>query len=200
MAYITSADLGTYLLAKGFVTSALSGADQTRLLNTAIGEWEMLVGVKPFLAVSSTKMFDPTDIQADRRGWILDLSTPLSAAPTLVKTAAGATTSGETLAQYDDWILPDYSAPYNQIIFFQRPIFRLNITAAWGYMDTASIGDLVNDAIYYLATARVLEEVSGADGRISRVKTGLVEMSMPDDTSAEFRKRAKQIAYGFRLS
>jgi hypothetical protein len=58
----------------------------------------------------------------------------------------------------------------------------------------------VNDAIYYLATARVLEEVSGSDGRVSRVKTGLVEMSMPDDTSAEFRKRAKQIAYGFRLS
>lgn len=200
MAYITSADLGTYLLAKGFVDTALSAADQTRLLNTAIGEWEMLVGVKPFQAVSSTKVFDVRDIQADRRGYILDLAVPLSAAPTLVKSGVGTGFAGQTLVQYDDWLLPDYSGPYNQLIFRSKPSFRLEITAPWGYMSSASIGDLVNDAIYYLATARVLEEVSGKDGRVSRVKTGLVEMSMPDDTSAEFRKRAKQIAYGFRLS
>jgi hypothetical protein len=199
MAYITSTDLGTYLLAKGFVTTALSAADQTRLLNTAIGEWEMLVGVKPFLALSSTKMFDPTDIQADRRGWILDLSTPLSAAPTLIKTAAGATTSGTTLVQYDDWVLPDYSAPYNQIIFFQRPIFRLNITAPWGYMDSASIGDLVNDAIYCLAAARVVEEQAGAQGNQTKVKTGLVEVTL-DDPVPTLRKRAKELARMFILS
>lgn len=159
----------------------------------------MLVGVKPFLAVSSTKMFDPTDIQADRRGWILDLSTPLSAAPTLVKTAAGATSSGTTLVQYDDWVLPDYSAPYNQIIFFQRPIFRLNITAAWGYMDSASIGDLVNDAIYCLASARVVEEQAGAQGNQTKVKTGLVEVTL-DDPVPTLRKRAKELARMFILS
>jgi len=200
MAYITSTELGTYLLAKGFVTTALSVADQTRLLNTAIGEWELLVGVKPFQAVSSTKVFDVRDIQADRRGYILDLAVPLSAAPTLVKSGVYTGFAGQTMNQYDDWLLPDYSGPYNQLIFRTKPTFRLEITAPWGYMSSANIGDLVNDAIYYLATARVLEEVSGADGRISRVKTGLVEMSMPDDTRAEFRKRAKAIAKGFILS
>lgn len=200
MAYITSTDLGNYLLNKGFVDTALSGADQTRLLNTAIGEWELLVGVKPFQAVSSTKVFDVRDIQADRRGYILDLAVPLSAAPTLVKSGVGTGYTGQTLIQYDDWLLPDFSGPYNQLIFRAKPSFRLEITAPWGYMSSANIGDLVNDAIYYLATARVLEEVSGKDGRVSRVKTGLVEMSMPDDTSAEFRKRAKAIAKGFILS
>lgn len=200
MAYITSTDLGNYLLNKGFVDTALSVADQTRLLNTAIGEWELLVGVKPFQAVSSTKVFDVRDIQADRRGYILDLSVPLSAAPTLVKSGVGTGYAGQTLIQYDDWVLPDFSGPYNQLIFRAKPSFRLEITAPWGYMSSANIGDLVNDAIYYLATARVLEEVSGKDGRVSRVKTGLVEMSMPDDSSAEFRKRAKAIAKGFILS
>lgn len=200
MAYITSTDLGNYLLNKGFVDTALSVADQTRLLNTAIGEWELLVGVKPFQAVSSTKVFDVRDIQADRRGYVLDLAVPLSAAPTLVKSGVGTGYAGQTLIQYDDWLLPDFSGPYNQLIFRTKPSFRLEITASWGYMSSANIGDVVNDAIYYLATARVLEEVSGKDGRVSRVKTGLVEMSMPDDTSAEFRKRAKAIAKGFILS
>ena len=200
MAYITSTDLGNYLLNKGFVDTALSGADQTRLLNTAIGEWELLVGVKPFQAVSSTKVFDVRDIQADRRGYILDLAVPLSSAPTLVKSGVGTGYAGQTLIQYDDWLLPDFSGPYNQLIFRAKPSFRLEITAPWGYMSSANIGDVVNDAIYYLASARVLEEVSGKDGRVSRVKTGLVEMSMPDDTSAEFRKRAKAIAKGFILS
>lgn len=200
MAYITSSDLGTYLLAKGFVTTALSAGDQTRLLNTAIGEWEKLVGVTPFQAVSSTKVFDVRDIQADRRGYILDLSVPLSAAPTLVKSGVMTGYTGQTLNQYDDWLLPDYSAPYNQLIFRTKPSFRLEITAPWGYMPSASIGDPINDAILYLASARVMEENDGKQGRVSRLKTGLVEMSMPDDSSDIFRKRARDIAEGYRLS
>ncbi len=200
MAYITSTELGNYLLDKGFVDTALSGADETRLLNTAIGEWELLVGVKPFQAVSSTKVFDVRDIQADRRGYILDLAVPLSAAPTLVKSGVDTGFAGQTMNQYDDWLLPDYSGPYNQLIFRTKPTFRLEITAPWGYMSSANIGDLVNDAIYYLATARVMEENDGKQGRVSRLKTGLVEMSMPDDSSEIFRKRARDIAKGFRLS
>ena len=111
MAYITSTELGTYLFDKGFVSEELSAADETRLLNSAIGEWEGLVGCRPFLAVSSTKVFDPRDIQADRRGWVLDLAVPISAAPTLVKSGVSTGVAGTTLAQYDDWLLPDYTAP-----------------------------------------------------------------------------------------
>jgi len=199
MAYITSSDLGTYLLAKGFVTTALSAADQTRLLNTAIGEWERLVGVVPFQAVSSTKVFDVRDIQADRRGYILDLSVPLSAAPTLVKSGVETGIVGQTLNQYDDWLLPDYSAPYNQLIFRTKPSFRLEITAPWGYMSSANIGDLVNDAIYALASARVVEEQAGAQGNQTKVKTGLVEVTL-DDPVPLLRKRAMEIAKMFILS
>jgi hypothetical protein len=200
MAYITTTDLNTYLVAKGFVDDDLESADLTRLLNTAIGEWEKLVGVTPFQAVSSIKTFDVRDIQADRRGYILDLSVPLSAAPTLVKSGVETGNVGQTMNQYDDWLLPDYSAPYNQLIFRTKPSFRLEVTAPWGYMASASIGDLVNDAIYYLATARVMEENDGKQGRVSRLKTGLIEMSMPDDSSEIFRKRARDIAKGYRLS
>ena len=199
MAYITSTDLGTYLLAKGFVTTALSAADQTRLLNTAIGEWERLVGVVPFQAVSSTKVFDVRDIQADRRGYILDLSVPLSAAPTLVKSGVETGNVGQTLNQYDDWLLPDYTAPYNQLIFRTKPSFRLEITAPWGYMSSANIGDLVNDAIYALASARVVEEQAGAQGNQTKVKTGLVEVTL-DDPVPLLRKRAMEIAKMFILS
>ena len=199
MAYITSTDLGTYLLAKGFVTTALSAADQTRLLNTAIGEWEKLVGVTPFQAVSSLKVFDPRDIQADRRGYILDLSVPLSAAPTLVKSGVMTGYTGATLNQYDDWLLPDYTAPYNQLIFRTKPSFRLEITAPWGYMSSANIGDLVNDAIYALASARVVEEQAGAQGNQTKVKTGLVEVTL-DDPVPLLRKRAMEIAKMFILS
>jgi len=199
MAYITSTDLGTYLLAKGFVTTALSAADQTRLLNTAIGEWEKLVGVTPFQAVSSLKVFDPRDIQADRRGYILDLSVPLSAAPTLVKSGVMTGYAGQTMNQYDDWLLPDYTAPYNQLIFRTKPSFRLEITAPWGYMSSANIGDLVNDAIYALASARVVEEQAGAQGNQTKVKTGLVEVTL-DDPVPLLRKRAMEIAKMFILS
>ena len=199
MAYITSSDLGTYLLAKGFVTTALSAADQTRLLNTAIGEWEKLVGVTPFQAVSSLKVFDPRDIQADRRGYILDLSVPLSAAPTLVKSGVETGSVGQTMNQYDDWLLPDYTAPYNQLIFRTKPSFRLEITAPWGYMASANIGDLVNDAIYALASARVVEEQAGAQGNQTKVKTGLVEVTL-DDPVPLLRKRAMEIAKMFILS
>lgn len=199
MAYITSSDLGTYLLAKGFVTTALSAADQTRLLNTAIGEWERLVGVVPFQAVSSTKVFDVRDIQADRRGYILDLSVPLSAAPTLVKSGVETGNVGQTMNQYDDWLLPDYSAPYNQLIFRTKPSFRLEVTAPWGYMSSANIGDLVNDAIYALASARVVEEQAGAQGNQTKVKTGLVEVTI-DDPVPVLRKRAMEIAKMFILS
>ena len=45
MAYITTTDLNTYLVAKGFVDDDLESADLTRLLNTAIGEWEKSVVV-----------------------------------------------------------------------------------------------------------------------------------------------------------
>lgn len=199
MAYITSSDLGTYLLAKGFVTTALSAGDQTRLLNTAIGEWEKLVGVTPFQAVSSTKVFDVRDIQADRRGYVLDLSVPLSAAPTLVKSGVMTGYAGQTLNQYDDWLLPDYSAPYNQLIFRTKPSFRLEITAPWGYMSSASIGDFVNDAIYCLASARVVEEQAGAQGNQTKIKTGLVEIAV-DDPVPVLRKRAMEIAKMFVLS
>jgi hypothetical protein len=45
-----------------------------------------------------------------------------------------------------------------------------------------------------------MEENDGKQGRVSRLKTGLVEMSMPDDSSEIFRKRARDIAKGYRLS
>ena len=200
MAYITSTEMGTYLYNKGFATEELSAADETRLLNSAIGEWEGLVGVKPFLAVSSTKVFDPRDIQADRRGWVLDLAVPISAAPTLVKSGVSTGVAGTTLAQYDDWLLPDYTAPYTQLIFRTKPYFRLEITAAYGYTDANGIDDQVNDALYCLASARAIEEGAGANGVATKVKTGLVEISMSESQVMTLRKRAAEIARGYWIS
>jgi hypothetical protein len=200
MAYISYTDLATYLYDKGFVTAEVSDADAQRLLGSAIGEWEGLVGVRPFLAVSSTKVFDPRDIQADRRGWVLDLAVPISAAPTLVKSGVSTGVVGTTLVQWDDWQLPDNSAPHTQLIFRTKPYIRLEITAAWGYTDSAGIDDQVNDAIYCLASARAIEESRGRDGITSRLKTGLIEISTPDNPVKELRKRAAEIARGYWLS
>jgi hypothetical protein len=200
MAYISYTDLATYLFDKGFVTAEVSDADAQRLLGSAIGEWEGLVGVRPFLAVSSTKVFDPRDIQADRRGWVLDLAVPISAAPTLVKSGVSTGVVGTTLVQWDDWQLPDYTAPYTQLIFRTKPYIRLEITAAWGYTDANGIDDQVNDAIYCLASARAIEESRGRDGVISRLKTGLIEISTPDNPVKDLRKRAAEIARGYWIS
>ena len=200
MAYITYTELANYLVSNGFVDTAISDADATRLLNSSVGEWEMLVGVKPFLATSTTKTFDVRDIQADRRGWILDLPTPLSAVPTLVKSGVGTNNLGSTFVQWDDYEMPTGSAPWTQIIFRQKPQTRLEITGAFGYMASASIDDLVNEAICLLASARAIEEGSGKTGVASRVKTGLVEISTPDNPVTELRKRAKSIAMYYRLS
>jgi hypothetical protein len=200
MAYISYTDLATYLFDKGFVTAEVSDADAQRLLGSAIGEWEGLVGCRPFLAVSSTKVFDPRDIQADRRGWVLDLAVPISAAPTLVKSGVSTNVAGTTLVQWDDWQLPDNSAPYTQLIFRTKPYIRLEITAAYGYTDANGIDDQVNDAIYCLASARAIEESRGRDGVISRLKTGLIEISTPDNPVKTLRKRAAEIARGYWLS
>jgi hypothetical protein len=200
MAYISYTDLATYLFDKGFVTAEVSDADAQRLLGSAIGEWEGLVGVRPFLAVSSTKVFDPRDIQADRRGWVLDLAVPISAAPTLVKSGVSTGVAGTTLVQWDDYQLPDYTAPYTQLIFRTKPYIRLEITAAWGYTDSAGIDDQVNDALYCLASARSIEEGAGANGVATKVKTGLVEISMSESQVMTLRKRAAEIARGYWLS
>ena len=200
MAYITYTDLATYLFDKGFVTAEVSDADAQRLLGSAIGEWEGLVGVKPFLAVSSTKVFDPRDIQADRRGWILDLAVPISAAPTLVKSGVSTNVAGTTLVQWDDWQLPDYTAPYTQLIFRTKPYIRLEITAAWGYTDANGIDDQVNDAIYCLASARAIEEGAGRQGAATRIKTGLIEIQNSESPVQTLRKRAAEIARGYWLS
>jgi hypothetical protein len=200
MAYITSTELGTYLYDKGFVSEELSAADETRLLNSAIGEWEGLVGCRPFLAVSSTKVFDPRDIQADRRGWVLDLAVPISAAPTLVKSGVSTNVAGTTLVQWDDWQLPDYTAPYTQLIFRTKPYIRLEITAAWGYTDANGIDDQVNDAIYCLASARAIEEGAGRQGAATRIKTGLIEIQNSESAVQTLRKRAAEIARGYWLS
>lgn len=200
MAYITYTELANYLVSNGFVDTAISDADATRLLNSSVGEWEMLVGVKPFLATSTTKTFDVRDIQADRRGWILDLPTPLSAVPTLVKSGVGTNNLGVTFVQWDDFEMPTGNAPWTQIIFRQKPQTRLEITGAFGYMASASIDDLVNEAICLLASARAIEEGSGKTGVASRVKTGLVEISTLDNPVTELRKRAKSIAMYYRLS
>lgn len=199
MAYISVTDLQEYLLAKGFVSEEVSTADATRLLAVAIGDWESLVGVRPFLAVSSVKVFDPRDIQADRRGWILDLSTPVSAVPTLVKSGVNGANVGTTLVQYDDWQLPDSSGPWTQIIFNTFPVNRLQITAPWGYTDSNGITAYVNDAIYALASARCVEENAGAQGNQTKIKTGLVEVTL-DDPVPVLRQRALAIATTFRLS
>lgn len=200
MAYITYTELANYLVSNGFVDTAISDADATRLLNSSVGEWEMLVGVKPFLATSTTKTFDVRDIQADRRGWILDLPTPLSAVPPLVKSGVGTNNLGVTFVQWDDYEMPTGNAPWTQIIFRQKPQTRLEITGAFGYMASAGIDDLVNEAICLLASARAIEEGSGKTGVASRVKTGLVEISTPDNPVTELRKRAKIIAMYYRLS
>jgi len=200
MAYITYTELANYLVSNGFMDTAISDADATRLLNSSVGEWEMLVGVKPFLATSTTKTFDVRDIQADRRGWILDLPTPLSAVPTLVKSGVGTNNLGVTFVQWDDYEMPTGNAPWTQIIFRQKPQTRLEITGAFGYMASAGIDDLVNEAICLLASARAIEEGAGKTGVASRVKTGLVEISTPDNPVTELRKRAKIIAMYYRLS
>lgn len=200
MAYITANDLAQYLEDKNFANGEVSNDDAVRLLAVAIGEWERLVGVVPFQSSSVTKTFDPRDIQSDRRGWILDLATPLSAVPTLVKSGVETGNAGQTLVQYTDWQMPDTSNPWTQIIFNTYPLNRLEITGMFGYMISSNINAEINDALYYLASARIMEENDGKQGRVSRVKTGLVEMSMPDDSSEIFRKRARDIARKYRLS
>lgn len=200
MAYITANDLAQYLEDKNFANGEVSNDDAVRLLAVAIGEWERLVGVVPFQSSSVTKTFDPRDIQSDRRGWILDLATPLSAVPTLVKSGVETGNTGQTLVQWTDWQMPDTSGPWTQIIFNTYPLNRLEITGLFGYMISSNINAEINDALYYLASARIMEENDGKQGRVSRVKTGLVEMSMPDDSSEIFRKRARDIARKYRLS
>ena len=200
MAYITANDLAQYLEDKNFANGEVSNDDAVRLLAVAIGEWERLVGVVPFQSSSVTKTFDPRDIQSDRRGWILDLATPLSAVPTLVKSGVETNNAGQTLVQWTDWQMPDTSGPWTQIIFNTYPLNRLEITGLFGYMISSNINAEINDALYYLASARIMEENDGKQGRVSRVKTGLVEMSMPDDSSEIFRKRARDIARKYRLS
>jgi hypothetical protein len=186
-------------LDNGFVSSAIDSATADRLLNSSIQEWERLVGVVPFLATSTMSVFDVRDIQADRRGWVLDLPTPLSAVPTLVKSGVGTATAGITYTEWVDFILPSGKAPWTQIVFKNRPQTRLEIAGAFGYMASADIGDLVNEAICLLASARCVEEGAGKTGVISRVKTGLVEISTPDNAVTELRKRAKTIAMYYRL-
>jgi len=198
MAYISFTDLADYLLANNFVSDEVNQATATRLLNTAIGEWERLVGVKPFLAVSSVKEFDPRDIQSDRRGWILDFSTPIASVPTLVKSGVDGNNAGTTLVQYDDWVVPNVSAPWTQLVFRTAPLFRLQITAPWGYTNSNGIDDLVNDAIYCLASARVVEEQAGSQGNQTKIKTGLVEVNVDDPVPA-LRKRAYDIARQYIL-
>lgn len=200
MAYITANDLAQYLEDKNFANGEVSNDDAVRLLAVAIGEWERLVGVVPFQSSSVTKTYDPRDIQSDRRGWILDLATPLSAVPTLVKSGVETGNAGQTLVQWTDWQMPDTSGPWTQIIFNTYPLNRLEITGLFGYMISSNINAEINDALYYLASARIMEENDGKQGRVSRVKTGLVEMSMPDDSSEIFRKRARDIARKYRLS
>lgn len=200
MAYITANDLAQYLEDKNFANGEVSNDDAVRLLAVAIGEWERLVGVAPFQSSSVTKTYDPRDIQSDRRGWILDLATPLSAVPTLVKSGVETGNAGQTLVQWTDWQMPDTSGPWTQIIFNTYPLNRLEITGMFGYMISSNINAEINDALYYLASARIMEENDGKQGRVSRVKTGLVEMSMPDDSSEIFRKRARDIARKYRLS
>jgi hypothetical protein len=199
MAYISNSELASYLLSYGFVEEELDTDTSTRYLDGAISDWERLVGVKPFLAVSSTKVYDPRDIQADRRGYILDLGTPLSAQPTLVKSGIDGASLGTTFTLYTDYLLPDNNAPYTQLIFRTYPQFRLEITGAFGYTNSAGIGADVNNALYYLASARAIEELNSAGGTKSRIKTGLIEISQPDDPTVLFRKRAKEIAESYRL-
>jgi hypothetical protein len=199
MAYISNSELASYLLSYGFVEEELDTDTSTRYLDGAISDWERLVGVKPFLAVSSTKVYDPRDIQADRRGYILDLGTPLSAQPTLIKSGIDGASLGTTFTLYTDYLLPDNNAPYTQLIFRTYPQFRLEITGAFGFTNSAGIGADVNNALYYLASARAIEELNSAGGTKSRIKTGLIEISQPDDPTVLFRKRAKEIAESYRL-
>jgi hypothetical protein len=199
MAYISASELATYLLDNGFVDEAIDTAVANRLLNSSVQEWERLVGVVPFQALSTTIAYDVRDVQADRRGWILDLPTPLSAVPTLVKSGVETGNVGITFVQWTDFEMPTGKAPWTQIIFRNKPQTRLEITGAFGYMASSDIGDLVNEAICLLASARCIEEGAGKTGIASRVKTGLVEISTPDNPVTELRKRAKTISMYYRL-
>ena len=199
MAYISASELATYLLDNGFVDEAIDNAVANRLLNSSVQEWERLVGVVPFQASSTTIAYDVRDTQADRRGWILDLPTPLSAVPTLVKSGVETGNVGITFVQWTDFEMPTGKAPWTQIIFRNKPQTRLEITGAFGYMASSDIGDLVNEAICLLASARCIEEGAGKAGVASRVKTGLVEISTPDNPVTELRKRAKTISMYYRL-
>lgn len=199
MAYLTPAELSAYLLDNGFVEEEITTATATRLLNSSIQEWERLVGVVPFLATSTTNTFDVRDVQADRRGWILDLPTPLSAVPTLVTSGVGTNNSGMTLTLWDDYEMPVGKAPWTQIIFRTKPQTRLEITGLFGYTNSAGINELVNEAICLIASAQVIEEGSGKTGVISRYKTGMIEISTPDNPVTELRKRAVKIASYYRL-
>lgn len=199
MAYISASELATYLLGNGFIDEAIDTAVADRLLNSSVQEWERLVGVVPFQASSTTIAYDVRDTQADRRGWILDLPTPLSAVPTLVKSGVETGNVGITFVQWTDFEMPTGKAPWTQIIFRNKPQTRLEITGAFGYMASGDIGDLVNEAICLLASARCIEEGAGKVGVASRVKTGLVEISTPDNPVTELRKRAKTISMYYRL-
>ena len=199
MAYISASELATYLLDNGFVDDAIGTAVANRLLNSSVQEWERLVGVVPFQASSTTIAYDVYDVQADRRGWILDLPTPLSAVPTLVKSGVETGNVGITFVQWTDFEMPTGKAPWTQIIFRNKPQTRLEITGAFGHMASSDIGDLVNEAICLLASARCIEEGAGKTGVASRVKTGLVEISTPDNPVTELRKRAKTISMYYRL-
>lgn len=192
MAYPTYTEVAAYLLAEGYASAAVGDAKAQRLLAAAIGEWDAMVGCVPFLAVSGTKTFDPCDIQADRRGWILDLPVMLASAPSSVLSGVSSSFAGSAFALYDDFIVPDTDAPYTQLIFLRKPLFRLEITGYWGW--TTTPGEDVKDAIYALCAARFTQESRGTNGAIESSQTGLNSVRFTNTSELEITKTLRDTA------
>ena len=196
MAYPTYTEVAAYLLYEGYATAEISDAKAQRLLAAAIGEWDGLVGVVPFLAASRTQVFDPRDIQADRRGWILDLPNPIADYPTEIRSSISPTSAGEIFTLYVDYEMPAQAFPVRQIVFLTKPLNRLSVTAPFGV--TTSPGTDVADAIYSLCAARFVQEGQGATGVVEMEQTGLVKAQYATsngiDVYARLHERAQKCA------
>jgi hypothetical protein len=196
MAYPTASEIIAYLHDQGYSSSEISSDRATRLQAAAISEWDSYVGCVPFLAVESLKSFDPRDIQADRRGWILDLPCRIASDPSLIKSGVIDSFPGTTLELNKDYELPDSGAPYTQLVFLIRPTYRLQITALWGHTTDPSAD--VADAICSLCAARYTQETQGKLGIVTEEKVGMIDVKYSTtqymDVVSRLRAYAQELA------
>ncbi len=194
-AYPTYAEFQDYCLIYGYGTP--SDEEATRIMASAVIEWDGLVGVRAFLSPGDALVtYHPQQILSDPRGWILDLIEPLADVPTSIYSGASTTQGGDLFTINEEYRLDGY-APYTQIVFNQKPLDLLRITGPWGYCE--SFGADVTDAVLSLAAARFIQQQQGKGGNTIEERVGLVAVRFDLSAVATLRAYAESVASTYRL-